>query len=128
MKIDEQSDLISRQPEVRQHHSSMYRCNCSNGLDFHDDAAADSNLSPRTAVELCVLVDDRDWFLPVELKAAQLQLIAETLLMDGLQESGTQYFVNSDCSSDYFGRKLFVGHKESLTQRRKVHRENRGWT
>jgi hypothetical protein len=101
----------------------MYLCNCSNSLNFNDDATANDDVRPVATIQFCPFIDHGNWLLPVELNAAELQLMTEAFLIYGLEESWTKLFVDGDRRSDNFVGELFVSHKKSLTQRRRVRRE-----
>jgi len=90
IEVDEQSKRPLRQLEIRQNDCLVNGGQRVDGLELHDNAPFHQKVDSITALQLDVLVDDRNGFLPLELQAAQSQFPRQAFLVCGFEQSGAE--------------------------------------
>src|SRR3990170_1290274 len=74
IEIDRQPQRASGEPQIGQYDGFVNRRQGLNGLQLHDDAPLDEQVNSVTALQLHVLVHDRNRLLALKSKAPQEQL------------------------------------------------------
>ncbi len=100
VEVDEESDTLSAEPEVRQQLGLVYGFETLNGLELDDDRVVDHDVESIACVEMDPLVLERQRNLGGGRQAAEAQLINQTAPLDALQQARTEAPVHLDGGTD----------------------------
>jgi hypothetical protein len=109
IKIDQQPQLVTREPQVGDKLGFVDRQNLFDRLDLHDEQPSDNQIHPEPRVDLDVAVSDRQRHLPLKGDFTHLQLTDKALLVHRLQQSRTQRAMHSERGiNDLSGNKIVL--------------------
>jgi hypothetical protein len=115
VEVDEQSDAVPTEFEIRHQLSQMERQQFLHCLQFDDDAIFDEKVDAISSVESYVLINDRKFYLMTEFKSVGAKLIGETRLVSAFQTSRAESTVDFDgCRDDLFCQRV-VDHRRNAS-------------
>jgi len=73
---------------------------CFNSLDLHDNSRSNKQIEP-LSTDCQIFVSDRHRNLPLYVHPQELQFMDQSLLVDILEQSGSEMTMHLYCRSDY---------------------------
>ena len=85
VEVDQQSERLAAELQIRDDLRLMDRCDCIDGFDLHDDEALNDQIHSIADFQSYSAIDDRKPDLSCSLKTRLLQFVLQTCLVRALQ-------------------------------------------
>jgi hypothetical protein len=102
MKVNEQSNRATREPQIRQQHRVMNWCKILDRLKFDDDPVINQKIDAITTIEFHISVDQRKRFLTLKRDSTMLEIVRQTFFVCRLQQARSQDAMDLNRSANYF--------------------------
>jgi len=89
VKIDQESNAMTAQLEVRQELGFVYRLQFHECLELDDDSVLDQQIHSVSEFDLHVIILDREGVLRQDAQSSFPKLVGETSLVGAFQQPGT---------------------------------------
>jgi hypothetical protein len=100
LKIDQQTDVLAREAQVREQLRLIDRRDSFRALELDYNRTLYHQVHPVTAIQANALVLDREIYLARESKLSQGQLMAEAFFISRFEQSGAEGAMNFDRSAN----------------------------